>query len=340
MLVMEEKFFDTIKRYMLPIGAVGRVIDSTYFLRRDLSFAFAQGYCHPKGGFYGKLINYPDPRGALDVFGRRYSNTNKRVVDGRLELIPIDEQLKLNHLAEPALARERNLPPFAEYHARFDLADCIGFFEHRRSLGVAMEMYPWLPSAIRKISDFMGMGQGALGVTGSLAYGRMDAGEEDVDLTIHGSVEEHWRLIAKITEWVKDPSHRVVEFGKFWPMRFYYDGTLVCPFFIYGRADEIPLADFTMDVVKPEVLFRGRVGDDRHSIYLPMVLGMEGVNLDGLKEGAVPLIIYDSAVRGEYRSGEWLEGRGRLVNVRKPDGEFRALLVTNGAAIVKRDRGR
>ncbi len=339
MIVMEERFFDTIKRYMLPIGESERVIDSTYFLRRDLSLAFAQGYCHPAGGFYGKLINYPDPRGALDIFGRRYSNTNKRVVDGRLELIPIDEQLKLNYLAEPALMKEKGLPLFADHHARFNFADCMGFFEHRRSLRVAMEMYPWLHPTIQKISGFIGLGPGTLGVTGSLAYGRMDEGEEDVDLTIHGSVEEHWRVIGKITEWVKDPAHRVVEFGKFWPMRFYYEGTLVCPFFIYGREDEIPLADFTMDLVKSDVLFRGRVCDDRHSIYLPMVLGLEGVNLDGLKEGRLPLIVYDSSVRGEYRNGEWLEGRARLVNVRKPNEEFRALLATNSTAITKSDRG-
>ncbi|MEJ2745686.1 MAG: hypothetical protein P8123_08405 [bacterium] len=335
MIVMEDKFLDTINRYMLPIDALERVIDSTYFLCKNLGFAFAQGYCHPAGGFYGKLINYPDPRGALDIFGRRYSNTNKRVVDGRLELIPIDEQLKLNHLADPALAKAKDLPLFADHHARFDLSDCIGFFEHRHSLRVAMEMYSWLHSTIQKIGDFIEMGQDSLGVTGSLAYGRMDEGEEDVDLTIHGSVEEHWRLIRKITELVKKPEHRVVEFGKFWPMRFYYEGTLVCPFFIYGRADEIPLADFTMDLVRPDVDFRGRVCDDRHSIYLPMVLGLEGVNLDGLKEEKIPLIVYDSAVRGEYRSGNRLEGRGRLVNVRKPNEEFRALLVTNSTAITK-----
>lgn len=339
MIVMEEKFFDTIGRYMLPIGAAERVIDSTYFLRKDLSFAFAQGYCHPAGGFYGKVINYPDPRGALDIFGRRYSNTNKRVVNGRLDLIPIDEQIKLNYLAEPALMKEKNLPLFADYHARFDLADCIGFFEHRRSLRAAMEAYPRLTPTIQKVGDFIGLGPDNLGVTGSLAYGRMDEGEEDVDLTIHGSVEEHQRIIAKITELIKDPAHRVVEFGKFWPMRFYYEGALICPFFIYGRADEIPLADFTMDLARPDVLFSGRVCDDRHAIYLPMMLGMEGVNIDGLKESGIPLIVYDSAVRGEYRRGEWLEGRAKLVNVRKPNEEFRALLVTNSAAIAKKDRG-
>ena len=338
MIVMEDRFFAMIEKYVLPLGAVGHAIDSTYFLRRNLSFAFAQGYCHPPGGFYGKLINYPDPHGTLEIFGRRYSSTNKRLVDGRLELLPIDEQLRLHYLAEPALMAKKRLPLFAEYHARFDLGDCIGFFGHGRSLAVAMEMYPPLALTIEKISGFIEMGLDHLGVTGSLAYGKMEAGDEDVDLTIRGSLEEHARVLRKITEWVKDPAHRVFEFNRFWPMRFYYEDTLVCPFFIYGREDEIPLADFTMDLVKGEVLFRGRVNDDRHSIYLPMVLGMERVNLDGEKAEELPLIIYDSSVRGEYRCGEWLEGRGKLVNVHKPKEEFRALLVTNGDAITKGDR--
>ena len=338
MIVMEDRFFATIERYLLPIDAVGHMVDSTYFLRKNLSFAFAQGYCHPPDGFYGKLISYPDPRGTLEIFGRRYSNTNKRLANGRLELLPIDEQLKLHYLAEPELMKKRGMPLFADYHARFELGDCIGFFEHGRSLEVAMEMYPWLSPIIEKVSGFIEMGLDRLGVTGSLAYGKIEAGDEDVDLTICGSLEEHARVLRKITEWVKDPAHRVFEFDRFWPMRFYYEGTLVCPFFIYARADEIPLAEFTMDLVRGDVPFRGRVRDDRHSIYLPMVLGMERVDLDGEKAGELPLIIYDSSMRGEFRCGEWLEGRAKLVNVRKPDAEFRALLVTNGIAITRGDR--
>ncbi len=338
MTVMEDKFFATIEKYMLPIGAAGHVTDSTYFLRKDLGFAFAQGYCHPPGGFYGKLINYPDPHGMLEIFGRRYSSTNKRLVDGRIELLPISEQLRLHRVADPALMAKEGLPLFADYHARFDLGDCIGFFEHGRSLAVAMELYPPLARTIEKISGFIEMGLDHLGVTGSLAYGKMEAGDEDVDLTIRGSLEEHARVLRKITEWIKDPAHRVFEFGRFWPMRFYHGETLVCPFFIYGRADEIPLADFTMDLVKGEVPFSGRVSDDRHSIYLPIMVGMEGVKLDGEKAAELPLIVYDSSVRGEYRCGDRLEGRGKLVNVRKPKEEFRALLVTNGETITKKDR--
>ncbi len=332
---MQDRFFETIERYMLPLEKLGRVIDSSYFLRKNLGFAFAQGYCHPRGGFYGKLINYPDPNGALEIFGRRYTNTTKKLVNGNLELLPIDQQLALHYLAEPALRNREGIPAFGDYHVRFSLDDCVGIFEHRHSLQVAMEIHPWLRPKLSKLAAFLGLPPERLGVTGSLAYGRMDDEHEDIDLAIHATLEEHRLITDKIDAWLRDPAHRVFEFGRHWPMRFYYDGTLICPFFIYLTPEEIPLADFQMGIVKEDVAFRGRVSDDRHAIFLPVVVRLEGVTLDGAPEGDLPLIVYDSSVRGEYRNGDRLEGRGRLVTVRTKSEEYRAILVTNGVAIAK-----
>jgi len=332
---MQDRFFATIERYMLPMEKLDRVIDSSYFLRKNLSFAFAQGYCHPSGGFFGKLINFPDPNGALDIFGRRYTNTTKKLVNGNLELLPIDRQLALHYLAEPALRNREGIPPFGDYHVRFSLDDCVGLFEHRHSLRVAMELHPWLAPKIEKLAAFLGLPLERLGVTGSLAYGRMEDEHEDIDLAIHASVEEHRAITEKIDAWHRDPAHRVFEFGRHWPLRFYYDGTLICPFFIYGRLEEAPLADFRMEVVKEDAAFRGRVSDDRHAIFLPVFARLEGVVLDGEPSGELPLIVYDSSVRGEYRRGDRLEGRGRLVTIRTRADEYRAILVTNGIAIKK-----
>jgi hypothetical protein len=334
--VKRDRFFAIVDYYLLPLKKLERVTDSTYFLRKNLGFAFAQGYCHPAGGFYGKLINYPDPAGAVDIFGHRYTNTTKRMVNGNLELIPIDEQLRLNFIADPALMKRDGLPPFAEYHVKFSLDECIGFFDHRYSLKAAMEMYPWLSARIASISAFLGIPQERLGATGSTAYGKIDPGGEDIDLIIYGSVEEHQRVLLTITEWLRDARNRVFEFGRYWPMRFYYDGTLVCPFFIYARQDEIPLADFTMAVVQHNVQFRGRVCDDLHSIYLPSLLGLEDVSVDAARAADMPLIIYDSSMRGEFRREDLLEGRGALVDVRQGAREYRAILVTMGAAVSRR----
>lgn len=332
---MKDRFFEIINQFMLPIDKLEHVIDSSYYLRKNLSFAFAQGYCHPPDGFYGKLINYPDENGILNIFGRKYGTTNKMLVNGKLELIPIDMQLDIHYRVEPELARSSELPPFAQYHTKFRRDDCIGFFDHRRSLEVAMEKYPDLSGTIEKVSEFVEFPMDRLGVTGSLAYGKMEPEHEDVDLTVYGSVEEHQRLIKKISRWVEDPAHRVFEFGKYWPMRFFFEKTLVCPFFIYARPEEIPLAEFTMDLVEDGVPFRARVSDDTHAIYLPIVVGLEDVSLGGRRTGEMPLIIYDSAVRGEFRNGDRIEGLCRVVRVRKGEKEFRSLLVTISTDIKK-----
>jgi hypothetical protein len=333
---MQDRFFAALERYMLPMEKFERVVDSSYFLRKNLSFAFAQGYCHPPGGFYGKLINYPDPGGALDIFGRRYTNTTKKRVDGRLELLPIDRQLALHYLAEPALRDREGIPPFGDYHVRFSLDDCVGFFEHGHSLRAAMGLHPWLAPKVEKLSDFLGLPADRLGATGSLAYGRMDDEHEDIDLAIRAGVEEHRAIVKKIDRWLGDPSHRVFEFGRHWPLRFYFEGTLICPFFIYGRPAEIPLADFRMEVVREGVSFRGRVSDDTHAIFLPIVARLDDVSLDGAGGAAgLRLVVYDSSARGEYREGDILSGVARLVAIRTRAEEYRALLVTNADAIAK-----
>ncbi|MCX6354940.1 MAG: hypothetical protein NTZ78_08565 [Candidatus Aureabacteria bacterium] len=335
MKTMEERFFPVINNYMLPIEKLERVIDSSYFLRKNLSFAFAQGYCHPRGGFYGKLINYPDPEGTLNIFGRKYSNTNKRIVNGALELIPIDGQLDLHYQVEPELMRRGPRAAFAEYHAMFALSDCIGFFDHRHSLQVAMQIHPWIASRVREVAELLKIPVDRLGATGSLAYGKIEPEHEheDLDLTIYGSLEEHRRIFSIIREWLKDPAHRVIEFGKLWPMRFFYRETLVCPFFIYERPEEVPLAECDMEVVQEDVDFSGCVADDRHSIFLPIVLRLEEVKLSGEKASGMPLIIYDSSVRGEFSNGNSLAGRARRVRAKMRDGECEALLVTNGSAV-------
>lgn len=333
--VERDRFSAMLNYYLLPMEKLERVLDSMYFLRGDLSFPFAQGYCHPAGGFYGKLINYPDPDGSVDIFGRSYINTTKKRVGDALELIPIDEQLALNYRADPSLMNREGMPPFAEYHVRFSLDECVGFFDHRHSLRVAMEMYPWLARKISELGGFLGVPLERLGATGSTAYGKIEPGEEDIDLIIYGSVEQNREVIRGIDRWLEDPAHRVFEFGRHWAMRFMYGETLVCPFFIYGRENEIPLRDIAMEVVEHRVRFSGRVSDDLHSFYLPVLLRLEGARLDGKEAGEMPLIIYDSSVRGEFRQGDLLEGPAAVVDMRTPRDECRALLVTMGRDINK-----
>jgi hypothetical protein len=333
----EDAFDGIIGRYLVPLAELaGAPRDAVYFLRKDNSFVFAQGHCHPKDGIYCKIIYYPQKDGWMSIHGRRYGTTIKRVVDGKLELIPHDQQLGKHFEIDPTLSPNRNIPCWAEYHVELPLSEFVGFFDHRRSLRKAVETYPQVGDAVSKASDILEVPVEQLGCTGSLSYGKLEEPVDDIDLCIYGTVEQNKRVIARIRALTEEPERRVVEFGKFWPMRFYHQGFMICPFFEYLDPDEIPLREMQVEVLKDNVNAAGRVKDDTHGIYMPVVLGLERVAIDGAPREDIALIVYDGSLRGDYYRGDDLKINGaRLVRVRERGAVFEALLVTVSAQIGK-----
>jgi len=334
--------FDTIVgRYLVPIAEIGSPGDAFYFLRKNGSFVFTQGYCHPSGGIYCKIIYYPDPDGWLTIHGRRYGTTIKRMVNGCLELVPHDQQLKRHFEIDPTLNPSEKLPCWAEYHVRLPLGEFIGFFDHRKSLRIAMEMHPQVRDAVKDASDVLGMPIDQLGCTGSLSYGKLEEPADDIDLCIYGTIAQNRRVIDTIRTLVRDPARRVVEFGKFWPMRFYHGSIMICPFFEYLDPEEVPLRAMEVEVLRENVRAAGRVKDDTHGIYMPVLLTLDRVTIDGERHEDITLIIYDGSLRGEYYQGDILSMSGvRLIRVRERGKAFPALLVTVSPQIAKVVPGR
>ena len=90
----QDLFERVIKRYVVPIAELrGGAGDCFYFLRKNGSFCFTQGYCHPKDAVYCKIIYFPEKGGWMEIHGREYGTTIKRIVNGKLELVPHDRQL-------------------------------------------------------------------------------------------------------------------------------------------------------------------------------------------------------------------------------------------------------
>jgi hypothetical protein len=334
---MPKDLFDkVIGEFIVPISELKEVGDSAYFLRKDKSFIFSQGYCHPKGGVYCKIIYYPEKGGWVDIHGREYGTTVKRIVDGRLELIPHDEQLKKHYRIDPTLDPGKKLPCWAEYHVMLPLTEFLGYFDHRKSLRKAMEMYPDVRDSVTRASEILEVPLELLGCTGSLSYGRLEEPVDDVDLCIYGTVERNGKVIERIRELTNDPHRRVVEFGKYWPMRFYDGKLMICPFFEYLDHAEIPLREFTVDVLRENVNAVGRVKDDTHGIYMPVLLALDSVQIEGKPHEDLSLIIYDGSLRGEYYRGDRLSMSGaRLVRITEGGRVFLALLVTISRQISK-----
>ncbi len=327
---MKYTFDEIMERFLRPLSELdgGRATDSLYFLRNDGSFVFTEGYCHPKGGLYGKIIYYPRKGGSIDIFGREYGCTTKKMVGDECIYVGHPEQIKMHGEIDPSLDPAAPRPVFVEYEMEFSLSDFVGFFEPVHSLRACIQLYPWVEDGTRVAAEALEVPWETLGLTGSLAYGRYEEGDDDLDLVIPGTIEENRRVYQTIRRLSLLPEHRVIEFGRWWPMRMYEKGYLICPFFTYDRWETAPLRDFRVEVVRDGVDVRGVVADDTHTNYMPPLLPLEEVTIEGSPADPLPLIIYDGALRGEFFNGDILEMKGRLVEVTQYRETYPAVLVT------------
>jgi len=334
---MKYDFERMLADFLRPLSELGgRPLDSLYFLRRDGSFVFTEGYCHPPGGVYGKIIYYPCPGGGVDVFGREYGCITKKKVDGELVYVGHPEQIRMHGEIDPGLDPGVARPVFVEYEMPFRMDEFVGFFDPHHSLLACARMYPWVDRAARAASEVLEVPWERLGLTGSLAYGRYEEGDDDLDLVIRGSVADNLRAYRTIRSLSSLPDRMVMEFGRWWPMRFYEQDVLICPFFTYQDLAEAPLADFTLEVVEEDVEVEGEIADDTHTLYMPPFLKLDEVKIAGVASAPLRLIIYDGALRGEFFRGDLVRCRSRLVRVRTAAGEdFPAALVTLWDNIVR-----
>jgi predicted nucleotidyltransferase len=319
-------FWKTMEAYIAPMERLDLAMrDSTYFMRRDDSLVFCEGYCHPEGGLYGKIIYYPQENGGVAIHGRPYECLTKKLVDDEMVYISHPAQIARQCELDPSLDKER--PPYAEYELEFPLGQFIGYFDCRKSLHKAVECYPAIERSVRQVSEVLDIPIERLGVTGSLAYGMYDPHDEDFDVVFFGTVEENRHVIQKIYTLTRDPARQVIEYNKLWPMRFHHRGVLVCPFFVYSDWNEVPLKEFTVEVLREKVHATGRVCEDTHAIYMPAILQLDNITIDRQKCSPLPLIIYDGALRGDFRNGDELRCSGMLVRITQGREEFDALLV-------------
>ncbi|MCX6357915.1 MAG: hypothetical protein NT045_08610 [Candidatus Aureabacteria bacterium] len=319
-------FWKTIDEYIAPMEQLHRKIwDSTYFMRNDDSLVFCEGYCHPRKGLWGKIIYYPREEGDVSIHGRPYECITKRLIDDEMIYITHPAQIARQCEIDPSLDRVR--PPYAEYELEFPFEQFVGHFDCRKSLRIAMGHYPRIDAAARQVSEVLEVPIKRMGVTGSLAYGVYDPHDEDFDVVFFGTVEENRRVVERIYDITRDPSHQVIEYNKLWPMRFHHNGVLVCPFFVYSEWGEVPLKDFRVELIKEKIRATARVCEDRHAIYMPAFLQLDQLVVDGERRSPMPLIIYDGALRGDFKKGDEIRTSGMLVRVSQGREEFEAVLV-------------
>lgn len=327
---MSDIFETTVARFLCPIEQLTEgPSDATYFLHRRGGLIYAEGYAHPPGGFYGCMIKYPDPAGHITIFGRKFNWIHRRHENGTLVIVPYDEQVRRQVALLPELATRPPCPPFADHFSHYLLSEMNGFFDAKKSLRILLEESPRLREVVESLNGLLGLPLDRIGCNGSLQYGYFEEPQEDVDVIFFGSVQQNFEVITRIRALKQEePERECFELGKTWPLRFKHLGTIICPFFKYANREEIPLADFRMEMVKPSVVALGTVANDLHTGYLPAVLSLEDVTIDGARRGPLDLVIYDGSQRGEYFKNDRLRITARLVRIKKPRETKEALLVT------------
>ena len=333
-----DRFDEVIGKYLVPMADFrGPVMDSTYFFRKDGSFVFAEGYCHPPGALWGMIIKYPHPEGHIDIFGRPHSWTHREIINGELVIVPSEQQVENQFKVAPELREvQGEKPPYARTFVKFPLSDFGGFFDGRRSMELLRGEYEWIDRAVRETCELLGVDPDGTGVTGSLAYGRA---EDDIDIVFIDSPEQNARTAENIRQYVREhPESKVVELGKEWPLRFHFAGTLICPFFQYADPSRIPFREGTMEVLEEGVSLEAFVTDDLHNLYLPAIVGLSDVKrAGGRAEEDMELVIYNGAMRGELWRGDRLSFQADLVLLTTPEeGSRRAALVTELEAMIRK----
>ena len=328
---MDPKIEKGVAPFLVPIAKIDECIfDCTYFLRKDGSFVFAEGYHHPLGGIFGKIIYFPSSEQAFtSIHGVSYGNTTKEWVNGEVRLISHDRQLARHFEIDPGLDPGQARPPFARLRMAFALDEFAGYFDHRRSLRVHCGLSPEINRTIGQVSDLLEIPRERIGCTGSLSFGKFEQEEaDDLDLVYYGTVEENARVLETIRQLTREePARRVQEFGRYWPIRFYNEGVMICSFFCYADPAEIPLRDFSMTVLRSGVRASGVVTDDTHAIYMPPCITLGEAEIDGEARDELHLVVYDGSLRGEFFRGDRIECRGDLVEITRGAERYEALLL-------------
>jgi hypothetical protein len=326
---MTDLFDSVMSELMSPLGDLqGRISDSLYFLRKDGSFVYTHGYYHPTpGSFIGKIIHYPSPAGDDEIWGRRYAAIHKIWVDGEHKAIQNDIQYQQHFRIDPSLDPRVKPPLVARYVFEFPLKDFLGFFDPHQGLLWCREKYPLVKAWAEQTAELMDFPLEKMGVTGSLSYGRIEEADMDFDVIFRGTLEENDRVREKLYALAEQPGKKVFEFGRLWPIRIYWNDFLLCPFFVYQNWDAAPLADAQVKLVKEGIEGTAEVADDFHNSYLPIILGLRRVKIDGRPHEDIRLLSYDGSLRGDFRAGNRIWFQGRMLNVKGRAGEYPAVAV-------------
>jgi hypothetical protein len=165
---------------------------------------------------------------------------------------------------------------------------------------------------IEKVTDYIsrttGISLDDLGITGSsLITGAPSA--NDHDIVVYCDPPDIDRLNAAVTRIRRAHERRAPAFGIDWPYRFIHPqfGT-ICLFVAYKTRAACPISLRRYRVIEKSVAFTGVIEADQLAAYSPSIYHFDSAKYPWL-------IFLGTALRGMYRSGTRIDGRGSSVRV-------------------------
>jgi predicted nucleotidyltransferase len=312
--------------------------DQDHVVLDDGIIVSVHGAVHPAGHLIGEVVYVPDPDGSHCLFGRRYRKAYQR--DGR----GIAEQKRLR-------IRDRTDSYFDRAHM-FDGKSIVHRGRVRRYVACADLFTDESPDngqkeAARSLWEsacrILGITGASLQVTltGSLnldPHPRHVRNPNDLDLLFTGSTATVGRLVAAMSAAAHEhPKIRVHEYGKGWRIRMRTAEGLLCSFFRYGDATEIPLCDVTdVRTVRNDVEIHGTVASADHNVFMPMILEVEVEVTNAPEtvplESRLPIVIYHLRSRGDFFQGDRGRFRGTVVEITEGLKAYLALSVVDGTS--------
>ncbi len=300
------------------------------------------GYLHPSDGYTAYLKYVPSPDGKWGKDGQSYSRTlpfyhvsqvenTYRYIKEKYPQYLYDCPVRNITISWVPMSHVKKY-----YHTREKLLEI-------KSRGANDPLERKLLDLTTLLGEKIGI-KNSLGVTGSILTGTHNPSFSDIDLTVHGE-EASRMLIGALNElkdeadlmkpvtpeekerWVRNRAERfplsVDDMGKIAEKRWnygYFDGTYFSVHPI--RTDEEISEDYGDNTYHRKKVVEGTatVTDNRDSIYLPAVYGVEG--LDEVSE----VVSFEGLYGSLFEVGDRIRFKGVLEEIRGKNPRYRVLV--------------
>lgn len=311
------------------------VQDQDYVILKDGTIATVHGWYHPAGHVVAELAFVRDARGSLELSAGRYRKAYLR--DGLA--VPDIERLRIRDVEDPHLFGYTQVKSVLATDRIERVVRCADWPVDESAKATLHADY--IRETWRSTKDLLGADIEELEpcLTGSLVLqsalppthppngSPVTADPHDLDVIFTGSVRVLDELLDRMSAvTLKQPERRLFEHGKGWQIRLKTDRGVLCSFFRYKDAAEVPSPLSNIVLLKPGFVAECEITDSSHGLFTPSYLRAHVTSPSHLGDRTLLIAISHLRSRGDFRRGSTGVFRGDLLEAKSSEGESVLLL--------------